>query len=607
VDTLNRAISIYELSGGSLEGIYPHPWWILGKLKSRVLEDEVDQATAFTGSMIDPRLQPVFMSASERASDDLRSVWNPTDRKFEILDGPTESGAHIKSFKLTDDTWVDDIVTEYFANNEEARDGRSYNYASADGWVWNYEGDAAAGPRPEPTTIPLSMGFGAATSAGLGAGMSRLDPPTFSIPAGSYTLSGFPMALSLGNPNDPAVSEIVYSISLGVWEPYDGTPIAVGVDDVVTAQAVSTDTSIWADSNYVDSAYDSVPLQLEVGLAVASSVNWVEAGGPVEPGGPPASPASSGLITLANEAEIPNGYESSSNFMVYWTTDGSDPMSSGTRHQGGPFSGGFGGERVDLALSEWGDRTSLPIQVIAEALDTGMFITSQVESRTVMISPTTLRAPQISNVGSTVTMNLETTFGDMPTGARIYYNLDGTDPGDDGNGNPVIGTEYAGPFVLSGGDCTGFAIQARVYPPAGNEHWFTTSPRSNLALGPFFDPGSVQALACELRNSLCRYAWFTLGGDLEQGEVRRGTDPTIAGDVGFGLGGTNLLPEGIVQGTILRDPTASGPADEVVDLSGPTRMPSRSRTLSRLSLPRKRWPTRAITRLSAPAAPATFT
>jgi choice-of-anchor A domain-containing protein len=571
VDAINRAIRLYEVSGGSLEGIYPHPWWILGKLKSRVIEDEVDEAAGLTGSMIDPRLQPVLMSASERASGDLRSVWNPTDRKFEILDGPTEPGAHIKAFKLTDDTWIDELVTEYFANNEEARDGGSYKYASANGGVWNYGGDAGRGSRPEPTTIPLSMGFGAATSAGLGAGMIQLDPPTFSIPAGSYELLGFPLTLSLGNPNDPAVSAIFYSIRLGVWVPYDGTPIAVGVDDVVTAVVVSTDRANWADSDFIDSAYDSIPLSLEFRVAATASVNWMEAGGAVEPGGPATSPASPGLISLANAADIPDGYENSSNFLVYWTTDGSDPVSSGTRHQGGPFSGGFGGETVDLALAEWGAQSSLPIQVFGQSQDRDIFMSSEVESTIVTIDATTLRAPILATSAGLVTISTDPSYGDMPVGARIYYTTDGTDPGESG-GEPVTGTLYTGPFAVdvSGaapvGECaSGVTVRARVYAPSGCAHWFDASGAgSEMAVGGAPTPGSFAALVCAYQSDLCQYGWFSTGDILSAS-----TPGGIGGDVGIGPGGTSEVTSGTATGTILRDPSASGYADEIRDLSAP--------------------------------------
>ena len=87
-------------------------------------------------------------------------------------------------------------------------------------------------------------------------------------------------------------------------------------------------------------------------------------------------------------------------------------------------------------------------------------------------------APVISATGLEVTLSLVTTFGDMPAGARIYYTLDGTDPGDFG-GEPVSGTLYTDPFTVptGGGAVT---VTARVYGPPGYTQWFTVSNAATI-------------------------------------------------------------------------------------------------------------------------------
>ena len=91
------------------------------------------------------------------------------------------------------------------------------------------------------------------------------------------------------------------------------------------------------------------------------------------------------------------------------------------------------------------------------------------------ITKTTLRDPVITDAAAVATINLDTNFGDMPVGARVFYTLDGTDPGDDGTGNPIVGTEYTGPFTVKGQGTANVPVHARVYGPSGFEHWFDTS------------------------------------------------------------------------------------------------------------------------------------
>ena len=85
------------------------------------------------------------------------------------------------------------------------------------------------------------------------------------------------------------------------------------------------------------------------------------------PGGPAATPASPGSLTLTNAGAIDDAYENSGIFNVYWRYDGGDPTDTGAPQTqlGDPFSGGFAGQSVDISLPNWGSQTELPMTAVA--------------------------------------------------------------------------------------------------------------------------------------------------------------------------------------------------------------------------------------------------
>ncbi len=91
--------------------------------------------------------------------------------------------------------------------------------------------------------------------------------------------------------------------------------------------------------------------------------------------------------------------------------------------------------------------------------------------------------------GDTIEISKLVDYGDMPVGARIYYTTDGSDPGSDGNGNPLSGTLYTGAFdpLHGAGEWeTGAVVNARVYPPQEYAGWFQVSP---LTTSDYILPG----------------------------------------------------------------------------------------------------------------------
>ncbi len=77
--------------------------------------------------------------------------------------------------------------------------------------------------------------------------------------------------------------------------------------------------------------------------------------------------------------------------------------------------------------------------------DSGVISTDIIISRTLLPAPAIIFDDADTQRGDVVEIEKLVDGGDMPVGARIYYTIDGTDPGDDGNGNPLSGTLYTGP------------------------------------------------------------------------------------------------------------------------------------------------------------------
>lgn len=86
---------------------------------------------------------------------------------------------------------------------------------------------------------------------------------------------------------------------------------------------------------------------------------------------------------------------------------------------------------------------------------------SAVNAATIDVNRTTLRSPAVvfdsedTERGDTIEISKLVDYGDMPVGARIYYTTDGSDPGSDGNGNPLSGTLYTGAFDPLHGPASG--------------------------------------------------------------------------------------------------------------------------------------------------------
>ncbi len=174
------------------------------------------------------------------------------------------------------------------------------------------------------------------------------------------------------------------------------------------------------------------------------------------------------------------------------------------------------------------------MRVVAKSKNPSLVTNSYVISSNITIEKIALRSCEIvssgdSARGDTVELSVDCDGGDMPVGARIYYTTDGTDPGDDGTGNPVQGTLYTGAFdpLVDADEYEGEAlIVARVYPPEEYVGWFTVSPPNTtlyqvptwditgVATGWFYQDG-VLTNRLDDASSGSYFAWSDCSGDGE--------------------------------------------------------------------------------------------
>jgi type II secretory pathway pseudopilin PulG len=219
------------------------------------------------------------------------------------------------------------------------------------------------------------------------------------------------------------------------------------------------------------------PLSLVVALSVPATELTYQAAGGAMMASPAASP--SATLSVTNAAEIPASYSNSSQFQLVWTTDDTNPLTSGSAQQGASFSDGIPDVSIDISIGQWAaGATQLVIRGAAKAL-TGLFTNSNEDEASIGITPTTLAAPVIDPPSGPKAVDLPVSIAlaagvDHPAGARIYYTNDGTDPGIV-DGNPTGGTLYTGQFNAGPGSNGVLVITARVYGPAEYAQWFTPS------------------------------------------------------------------------------------------------------------------------------------
>ena len=259
VAMLNRAVRLYETSGGVIAGGYTEEQ-VLAQL--RKVAANTKKVSGLRGSVVDPRLTITRQTAAEAATSSRRAVWNDASKQFEIRTSGGNPG--IKAFVLGDvaavsaaETNPDGSITP--AGKHDRR--TTFDLAERDNWVWDYT-TSTSGSSTGPVTQVVTQGGTSATPSSSDKQLITLDPPDFSLTSGAYALSEFPMTVTLSLPagvtEENAYVLYVDPASAGSWLRYTGA-IQVDPGQVVTAKTVTLDPDNYVDSADQANRYTSVP------------------------------------------------------------------------------------------------------------------------------------------------------------------------------------------------------------------------------------------------------------------------------------------------------------------------------------------------------------
>lgn len=248
VRTLNRAVSSYLASGGSLDGVSSSEE-VLAKLRTVATLPLKNRLPGLSSSMIDPRISIRWQSDSESGSEGVRAQWDDNTKIF-IL---TNSGSQgIREF------YLDDALSEATAV-EENRDSVML-YSKESKWIWDYE-DQLAPPLTGPTLVTLTgvPDTGPTPATLVPPPSAVLQPPVFSPPGGLFPAADFDMSVAIYNPNPSGSSALFYSLDYGEWLPIaDSASVVVSPNQFLKAQAITTDSTIWSSSSVKEGLYSAL-------------------------------------------------------------------------------------------------------------------------------------------------------------------------------------------------------------------------------------------------------------------------------------------------------------------------------------------------------------
>ncbi|MFT5466668.1 MAG: type II secretory pathway pseudopilin PulG [Verrucomicrobiales bacterium] len=336
ITTLNQAIEVYISNGGDLTGI-TNPQAVIDKLKTRRTAESDAAFAGFGNSMIDKRLQVRLQTSAEASSDDPRAVWNPSSIQFEIgtsqvptptsfdTSSPIYQAMEINHITITEtdearedlgievevdagtnfDATADSVdyssaefssaesasaelsVAEEFLPGiaafelndalaaidfgEELRADAMIDLNADDGWIWVYQ-DAEGEAPPGPTVVPITPVSGDPPDPVTPPG--RLIQPTLNPSPGTYPGSNFPLGVAIGNPNDPAFSDLFWATDWSNggglnWQPYV-SPVSIQPGQQLLTYVKSTDPA-YLDSYSTGGVYDASAIALSAPEIIASA------------------------------------------------------------------------------------------------------------------------------------------------------------------------------------------------------------------------------------------------------------------------------------------------------------------------------------------------
>jgi prepilin-type N-terminal cleavage/methylation domain-containing protein len=360
-------------------------------------------------------------------------------------------------------------------------------------WLWSY---AEATPPPEREAFtPLAVDYGTSSTNVPLVGIT-LGPPVVTPASMTANLWSFPLQVTMTNTNPAGSSRIYYKVGAGNYTLHDGSPFNVDPGSTVFAVSVSLDPSRYYNSAEVTNSYGVIPLQLAVRIASPGSVTYAQAGGLLQ-GVSQLTPEQATIrledsVNLVNGQQdnllvnqtgtdkyIPPAYLRDANFVIRYTTDGTDPSTSGTAQTGPAFNGFYTPVAVSLGLAAWGTNRTLGIRAVALSANTNFFTSSPIVSNSVSVAPTalSLNVFPANPIGLPVQVRINET-GTVPVGLRKFFTTDGSTPLTAASEGAVRAAAilYSAPVPSTSLPTTSYTLTAQATGPAGYEQWFSSQP-----------------------------------------------------------------------------------------------------------------------------------
>ena len=269
VAMLNQMVSLYLADGGSLDGVVSEQAVLDHLKRARPTAEANIQTGGASGRFIDTRLAAITGTGNMSGGQTIRTTWNSSAKKFEII----SSGNGVDSFAL-DDSLADTVYPL------DTRTTSTKQFNSNNGWVW---GDTAVPPtvsyitstdlsknQTTPGFNPLAPigsggggsggggGGGGGGSGGSGGGGSTppapLPTPDFTPPGGSFAFASFPSSVNLSTTGATAGQYTTkYRVNGGAWQTYS-SPVGISSGDLVEAQNIATSPLV-TDSGIAGQSY----------------------------------------------------------------------------------------------------------------------------------------------------------------------------------------------------------------------------------------------------------------------------------------------------------------------------------------------------------------